>query len=59
MHVARRLSNREIVAALFVSEATVKCHLTRVLAMLGLRDLVQAVVYAFEVGLIRPGTHQA
>ena len=53
--VARALSNTEIAGQLFLSEATVKTHVARILAKLGLRDRVQAVVRAYESGVIRPG----
>ncbi|WP_298330564.1 response regulator transcription factor [Haloactinopolyspora sp.] len=55
VELARGRANSEIAASLFISEATVKVHVGRILAKLGLRDRVQVVVFAYENGIVRPG----
>ena len=53
--IASGLSNAEIGRALFISDTTVKTHVSRILAKLNLRDRTQAIVHAYETGLVRPG----
>jgi DNA-binding NarL/FixJ family response regulator len=59
LRLARGRSNAEIAGDLFLSEATVKTHVAAVLRKLELRDRTQAVVWAYENGIIRPGSADA
>ncbi len=56
--VARGMSNAEIAGTLFLGEATVKTYVARLLAKIGARDRIQAIVMAYEQGVVRPGTQR-
>jgi len=58
-HLVQGLSNAELAEKLHLSEATIKTHIARILAKLGLRDRVQAVVAAYQSVLVSPGTNNA
>ncbi len=59
IELATGASNAELAEALFISEETVRTHVKRILSKLGLRDRAQAIVFAYESGLVAPGSSAA